>query len=153
MVFTLANVQEDTGPRIDAWTLTKVHTRRIKKKYPLLRQLVMVCWSCNADSRFFGHSKFLLKQMKKYIVFFWRVRGNDTQIEMPLISLKSQESSIKNFWKLIQIVVWEVNWLLKVKLFVYFDSKKKMLHKKIFYFFFSTHLLLVIIFLSFCAFY
>lgn len=85
------------GPRIDERILTKVRTRRIKKKEMVLQQLVAVCWSCSVDSWFLGFSKFVLKQMKKDSIVVWSVKGNDTQMEVPLLSLKSQQNSIKIF--------------------------------------------------------
>jgi len=61
------------------------------------KNAVTVCWSCSADSRFFGLPKFVLKKIQKDIVFFWRVKGNDTGMELPLLSLKSQQSIMNNF--------------------------------------------------------
>ena len=35
--------------------------------------------------------------MKKDSIVVWSVKGNDTQMEVPLLSLKSQQNKIKNF--------------------------------------------------------
>ena len=61
-----------------------------------------MCWSCGAESGFFGRSKFVLKQ-KKTFVFFLYVKGNDTGMELLLISLKSQQSNTNKFSKLIRM--------------------------------------------------
>ena len=71
-----------------------------------------VCWFCNADSGFFGLSKFVLKQIQKDIFFFLACKGNDTGMELLLLSLNSQQSSINNFWKVIRMPL------------LYFDNKK-----------------------------
>ena len=46
----------------------------------------------------FGLSKLhVLKQMKKPLFFFWCVKGNDAGMQLLLLSLKSQQSSINKF--------------------------------------------------------
>ena len=109
-----------------------------------------VCWFCNADSGFFGFSKFVLTKRR---CFFLACKGNDTGMELPLLSLKSQQSSINNFWKLIRMpllffdnkkwtnkqyrqksvflkVKWMFNGKKKVKWFVYSDWRKRCVVKK-----------------------
>ena len=73
-LYTCIEEFEDVGSRMDEWELTKVRIQEIKKKKTQLRQLVTVCWSCGAESGFFGRSKFVLKQTKKHLFFFVRKR-------------------------------------------------------------------------------
>ena len=118
------------------------------------KRAVTVCWSCSADSKFSGLPKFVLKKIQKDIVFFGLVKGNDAGMELPLLSLKSQQSIINNFWNLIRMLVFffffdtkiqdfvgllkqnrqksvflKVKWMLngkkKVKWFVYSDWRKR----------------------------
>ena len=72
-----------------------------EEKTRLLHQLRS--WS--ADSGFFGRSKFVLKQIKKTLVFLFGVKGHNTEMELPLLSLKTQQSSINKFWKLIRMLL------------------------------------------------
>ena len=107
-LYTYSEEVEYIGSRMDEWELTKVRTQGIKKKKRSQYGLtavgygVLVFWS-----RFWVFRPFQVcsqtNKKKPPPFFFWCVKGNDTGMKLLLLFVKSQQSSINKFWKLIRM--------------------------------------------------
>ena len=140
---------------MDEWTLTKVRTQRNRRRKKTQLRFVGLVVQILGFSAF---PSLFSRKYKKTLFFFWPVKGNDTGMELPLLSLKSQQSIINNFWNLIRMLVFfffwhqikdfvgllkqnrqksvflKVKWMFnekkKVKWFVYSDWRKRWVVQK-----------------------